>query len=175
MHARIVRGLGQGAAVLGDGAVGSPEAGGLFDGGLGTFYCSPAVANSTGVPGRILASGSAVASNNDVTLEAIDLPAMSFGFFLTSQTQNFVANPGGSQGNLCLGGGIGRYVGPGQILNSGATGTIALALDLTQTPTPTGLVTVQAGETWNFQAWHRDSVGGSATSNFTNAVSVVFQ
>jgi hypothetical protein len=76
---------------------------------------------------------------------------------------------------LCLGGGIGRYVGSGQIKNSGAGGAFQLALDLTQTPTPTGLVTVVAGDTWNFTAWHRDAVGGSVTSNFTDAVSITFQ
>ena len=86
-----------------------------------------------------------------------------------------MANPGGSDGNLCLGGSIGRYVGPGQIVNSGATGSFTLPLDLTQTPTPTGLVAIAAGETWNFQAWHRDAVGGFATSNFTDGLAVQFQ
>ncbi|MDG1984154.1 MAG: hypothetical protein P8M11_06290, partial [Planctomycetota bacterium] len=72
-------------------------------------------------------------------------------------------------------GAIGRYVGPGQIVNSGATGEVTLPLDLTQTPQPTGFVSVQPGETWNFQAWYRDSVGGSATSNFTDGLSITFQ
>ena len=82
--------------------------------------------------------------------------------------------PGGSQGNLCLGGAIGRYVGPGQIKNSGAAGTFDLVLDLASTPTPTGLVQVLPGDTWNFTAWYRDAVSGVATSNFTDAVSVTF-
>lgn len=56
---------------------------------------------------------------------------------------------GGSLGNLCLNGGIGRYVALGQLKNSGATGSFSLALDLTQTPTPMGLVSVAAGQTWN--------------------------
>ena len=103
------------------------------------------------------------------------MPLNSFGFFLTSATQGLIANPGGSQGNLCLGGSIGRYVGPGQIQNSGATGAISLAVDLTQHPTPTGLVSVQVGQTWNFTAWYRDVVGGSATSNFTDGYQILFQ
>jgi hypothetical protein len=98
-----------------------------------------------------------------------------FGYFLTSTTQGFVANPGGSMGNLCLAGSIGRYVGPGQIQNSGAAGAISLPLDLTQTPQPTGSVAIVAGQTWNFQAWYRDAVGGSATSNFTDGLSIGFQ
>jgi hypothetical protein len=93
---------------------------------------------------------------------------------LTSRTQGFVANPGGSQGNLCLGGSIGRYVGPGQVQNSGAGGAISLAVNLAQHPTPTGFVAVQIGETWNFTAWYRDTVGGVAVSNFANGLSIAF-
>jgi hypothetical protein len=143
-------------------------------GGPGTTYCSPAVPNSTGLPGEISAMGSVLAADNNLTLTASNLPLNSFGFFLTSTTQGFVPNPGGSQGNLCLGGSIGRYVGPGQIKNAGATGVISLVLDLTQTPQPMGFVSVNAGETWNYQAWTRDSVGGMATSNFTNGLEFMY-
>jgi len=151
------------------------EINGTPDGGLGTTYCTPAVANSTGNPATIEATGSLVVASNDVTLTADALPNNSFGFFLTSRTQGLVPNAGGSAGNLCLGGAIGRYVGPGQIQNSGMLGSFDLDLNLTQTPTPMGLVAVAAGDTWNYQAWYRDAVGGVATSNFTNAVSLTFQ
>ncbi|MEM8711604.1 MAG: hypothetical protein AAGG01_11675, partial [Planctomycetota bacterium] len=59
---------------------------------------------------------------------------LGFGFFVTSQTEGFAANPGGSAGNFCLGGAVGRYVGPGQILNSGSLSQIELTIDLTQVP-----------------------------------------
>jgi hypothetical protein len=146
-----------------------------FSGGgsLGTNYCT-AVANSTGSAASMSATGSASVAANSLTLQASSLPQNAFGFFLTSLTQGFVANPGGSQGNLCLSGSIGRYVGPGQVQNSGAGGAIALAVDLTQHPTPTGFVSVQVGETWNFTAWYRDAVGGSATSNFADGYEIVF-
>jgi hypothetical protein len=140
----------------------------------GTTYCSPATANSTGQSGSIVASGSQSASLGVLSLVASRLPTNSFGYFITSQTQGLVQQPGGSQGILCLSGGIGRYVGPGQIKNSGATGSFALALNLAETPQPTGFVTVTAGQTWNFQCWHRDSIGGAATSNFTDASAVMF-
>ena len=142
---------------------------------LGTTYCNPANNNSTGQPSEISASGSAVAADNDLTLEASNLPANVFGFFITSPTQGFVQNPGGSEGNLCIIGSIGRYVGPGQIQSSGPAGVITLALDLTMTPTPTGEVAVQAGETWNFQAWHRDAGPVGPSSNFTNGLQLDFQ
>ena len=140
----------------------------------GSNYCM-ANANSTGVSSSMGASGSNIVGNNDLVLEANDLPTSSFGFFLTSMTQGFVANPGGSEGNLCLGGAIGRYVGTGQIQNSGAAGAISLAIDNTQVPQPTGFVAVAAGETWSFQAWHRDSVMGVAVSNFTDGYEITFQ
>jgi len=102
------------------------------------------------------------------------MPLNAFGFFLASRTQGAVNQPGGSQGVLCLGGAIGRYVGPGQIKNSGATGSFSLAIDNTRLPTPTGPVAGVVGETWNFQAWYRDAVGGTATSNFTNGLAVTW-
>ncbi|MEZ6014996.1 MAG: L-type lectin-domain containing protein [Planctomycetota bacterium] len=140
---------------------------------LGVPYCS-AANNSTGGPGALAADGTSATAANNVTLRVSGLPNNAFGFFLTSRTQGFVMNPGGSSGNLCLGGAIGRYVGPGQIKNSGATGGFQLALNLTTTPTPTGIVQIVPGESWNFQAWHRDSASGSATSNFTNGLQIVF-
>ena len=163
------------------GSLGSPNGGGFdalmahYDNGVVvTRYCTPAISNSTGQPGSIGVMGTTSVANNNVTLAVTGLPPNSFGFFLTSRSQGLVIGPGGSQGNLCLGGAIGRYVGPGQIKNSGATGAFDLLLDLASTPTPTGLVQVLPGDTWKFTAWHRDAIFGAATSNFTDAVSVRF-
>jgi len=140
---------------------------------IGTNYCAAAV-NSTGSAASMSASGSAAVASNNLVLAAGNLPLNAFGFFLTSLAQGFIANPGGSQGNLCLSGSIGRYVGFGQVQNSGAAGAISLAVDLTQHPTPSGFVSVQVGETWNFTAWYRDSFGGSATSNFADGLEISF-
>ncbi len=140
---------------------------------IGTSFCI-AAPNSTGAAAVISAKGSAAAAVNDVVLEAGGLPPNAFGFFLTSRLRGFVANPAWSQGNLCLGGAIGRYVGSGQIQNSGGAGEIQLTIDLTMHPTPTGLVAVQPGETWNFTAWYRDAIGGSTTSNFTDGLEIPF-
>ncbi len=144
-------------------------------GQLGGNYCA-ANPNSTGQLGRILVSGTTYRVRNDIVLEAAQLSLNSTCFFVTSPTQGFVANAGGSAGNLCLGGAIGRFVGPGQVKNSGGTGTCSLTLNLSQQPTATGSVSVSAGQTWNFQAWHRDTLpAGGLTSNFTDAASVLFQ
>lgn len=140
---------------------------------LGTNYCT-GNPNSTGVVAAMSATGSASVAANNVVLRAASMPNNSFGYFLTSLTQGVTPNPGGSQGVLCIGGAIGRYVGPGQIQNSGLTGAISLAIDLTQHPTPSGFVSVAPGQTWNFTSWFRDVVGGSATSNFANGLTISF-
>ncbi|MEZ6016114.1 MAG: VCBS repeat-containing protein [Planctomycetota bacterium] len=138
---------------------------------LGTTYCA-SNPNSTGVAGVLSLTGSELRSLNALVMTATELPPSSFGFFLTSRTTNMVANPAGSQGVLCLGGSIGRYVGPGQIQFSGVVRRIRLRADLEDMPTPTGGVAATVGQTWHFQAWHRDTVSGAPTSNFTDAVSL---
>lgn len=139
---------------------------------LGTRYCSSAVPNSTGVPGSIEATGSLVVASNDLQLEASNLPLGAFGYFLTSRTQDFRPFPGGSQGILCLGDPIGRAVGS-VIFNTGMTGLGTATTDLTMMPQPSGPVQVLPGDTWNFQAWHRDA-NPTVTSNFTDAISITF-
>lgn len=140
---------------------------------LGLATCA-GVVNSTGVATALSATGSPLVVDNEVTLLASDMPLHSYGYFLTSLVPGFVPNAGGSQGNLCLGGSIGRYSGPGQVLSSGAAGMFQYSLDLSMHPTPTGPVQVAPGETWTFQVWHRDTVGGVATSNFSQGHRIVF-
>ncbi|MEM9379354.1 MAG: SBBP repeat-containing protein [Planctomycetota bacterium] len=137
-----------------------------------TRECHPAVANSTGLAGRIDGSGSNFVAASELRLSASGLPPHVMTVFLTSRTRDLVSGPGGSDGVLCLGGAVGRYVGAGQVQSSGSTGSAQLEIDLTQTPTPTGLVDVLAGDTWFFQAWYRD-VG--ASSNFTDSLSIAFR
>ncbi|MCP3914319.1 MAG: hypothetical protein GY711_02050 [bacterium] len=139
---------------------------------IGTPYCAVAVPNSTGLQGRIAAAGDTQVLLNDVVLTAGDLPPQRFGYFLASLDQAFVLQPGGSQGILCLGGTIARYAS--DVQSSGATGHFELALDLTTVPTLPPHA-VAAGETWSFQAWHRDVVGAQPTSNFTTGVAVTFR
>lgn len=139
----------------------------------GTNYCM-ATANSTGVAASISASGSNVAANNDLTLAASDLPINQFGFFLVSATQSFVPGLGGaSNGNLCLGGTIGRYNQAGQIFSTGSAGGFELPINLNTIPQGNVTAPTNAGQTWNFQAWFRDTVG--VESNLTDGLQVDFQ
>ncbi len=137
-------------------------------------YCSPAVMNSTGTDGKMSASGSSDIALGEVVLRADDLPPNAFGYFLNSSSRDFIISAG-NPAILCLGSPVGRFVGPGQVLNSGSAGTFSLPIDLAAIPQPTGTVAVQPGETWHFQAWHRDAVGGAATWNFTDGLSVMFR
>jgi hypothetical protein len=111
---------------------------------------------------------------NDLTLHAYELPPLAFGYFLNSDVQGFVPNVMNSVGNLCLGGDVGRFNRLGEVQNTGLDGAFELTIDLTNFPRPMGAVTVMAGETWNFQAWHRDLVI-LPTSNFTEGLSLTFE
>ena len=138
---------------------------------VGQNYCSPNAVNSTGLPGRLWATGSLSAAANALDLTAIMLPPNQFGVFLTSQSQGFTLNPGGSFGNLCLGSPIGRFAS--QIQNTGASGAFSIAVDLAAMPM-NPIVGVAPGESWSFQAWYRDN-DPTPTSNFTDAATVTFQ
>jgi len=140
---------------------------------LGTRYCSPAVINSTVQSGRLDLSGSAVVADNDLTLTGSFLPTSQFCYFVASQSQASIPNPGGSMGVLCLGSPIARF--KNQIQNTGATGSASIAVDLTNVPLPPAFgYAIQPGETWNWQLWYRDVLIGP-TSNFTDAISLTFQ
>ncbi len=134
---------------------------------LGTLYCTPPQPNSTGQKARLYAIGSRVVTDNKLELIATQLPQNQIALFLVSDTEAFVPGAGGGDGNLCLGGSIGRF---SQVLNSGTGSVVSVTVDLAQLPTdpPHSVV---AGETWRFQCWYRDS----STSNFTPGLRIKFK
>ncbi len=145
---------------------------------IGTNYC-PSTPNSTGVMTELTASGSDVALDDNVCLLATNLVPGAVGFFITSETQGFVMNPGGSNGNLCVVGEVGRFLqNIQQFKTADAAGTMSLDTSigewsLTNIPTavPPLFYSATAGMTTNFQLWHRD-IGGS---NFSNGLSISWQ
>ena len=137
---------------------------------IGANYCTANV-NSTGVPASIKALGSVFVGENDLSLKAIDMPAKQFGYFLASVKQGFFPNVGGGQGNLCLSGTIGRFTKQAQ--KAGDAGTFSIDVDLTDLPPPLQTM-VLPGDTWYFQAWHRDK-NPDTTSNLTDGVQIDFQ
>ncbi len=141
--------------------------------GIGSTICS-AQENESGGGAVITATGSPVATDNSLTLDIRDLPANTMGYFLTSSDATFLANPGGSAGDLCIASlSIGRYAGAVQ--TSDGAGAVSFPVDLTAIPGPTGPSSVMAGDTRFFQYWSRDTTGGNPTSNFSTAVSITFQ
>jgi hypothetical protein len=140
------------------------------DATVGTEYCTP-VANSTGVPARMFGTGSASLAANDLVLNVIDLPLSSFGYFSRGTAAANTLMAGGGMGTVCIGGTVARGVG-GAILNSGATGAVSLPANLTALPSAGGPVSATVGQTIWLQYWHRDSLGGMATSNLSNALQI---
>ena len=142
--------------------------------GVGSSFCA-AQPNSSGQASILSATGSSTLLDNLLTLHVEALPVGAFGFFVTSLEPNFVANPGGSTGDLCIASfTLGRY--DAMAMAADMTGAVSLAIDLTATPFPSGPIAVAPGETRYWQFWHRDSDAmGVATSNFSRALSVTFQ
>lgn len=153
-----------------DDVLGWVEVLGTPPGGIGTSYCGPAALNSTGAAAAMAMRGSTSAAINDLELMASDLPRLSIGYFVGSQSQGFAAAPGGSQGNLCLGGSIARFIDSAE--TAGADGEIRYHVDLASVPL-SPVVAVQAGESWSFQLWYRDA-NPQPTSNFTDGVELLF-
>jgi hypothetical protein len=138
---------------------------------VGAPFCNPANPTSLGAPAEIHAYGSDVAGGNPLAIVASGLPSSTVGYFLCSRTTGS-AMPPASQGVLCLGGNIGRISVPVLVVgpHGRAFGRFVDTLAIPGNP-PTA---ASAGQTWYFQAWFRDSIGGSATSNFTDAVAILF-
>lgn len=141
---------------------------------IGLNECGPAVVNSTGGPAESAALGSNVLGEQSLLLRVTSLPAQSFVLFLASETPAFVEGAGGSVGNLCLGGLVGRFTGPGEVQSSGAGGTAELAVRLGAMPQPKGPVPALAGQTCRFQSWNRDVLAGQTVSNFSDAIAVTW-
>ena len=138
------------------------------DDASGTQYCFGA-SNSTGDRAYMLAFGDRDRFSVQ-TLQARGMPINAFGFYLASTTQGLVPAAGGGQGTLCVLGSIGRF----GTFNSGSNGSDDFLLNPQAIEQPDGTASALSGQTWNFQVWHRDSVGGVPTSNFTNAVAIPF-
>ena len=132
-----------------------------------TNFCSTN-ANSSGAPASIAATGSPSISTGDLTLTVTDLPQNQFGFFLTSRETTFVPNFAGSDGNLCLGSPLYRWLDV--VYNTGTTNTVTRTTDLTDLPQG---VTIAPGETWSFQYWTRDN-NPTGTSNTSDAIAITF-
>ncbi|MEZ6005961.1 MAG: hypothetical protein R3F33_17490 [Planctomycetota bacterium] len=148
-------------------------------------WCDPMDANSTGFP-TVLAGSWTAPGGSNLHLRASSGPPDQFGYFLVGNEHSLQGVPI-SQGRLCLGTGAGailsRYNVVGTVMDSlgqfDATGTFVNLSGTSSTGTgfdvPMALPylagSIQAGQTWHFQLWHREDMG---QANFSNALSVNF-
>ena len=144
-------------------------------GGQVSTFCGPSVINSSGARARLGADGTAVLAVNGLVLRATDLPVGTWGYYLTSRSVSAPVTVTGARGFLCLGAPIGRFVGAGQIQNSGVAREIALTAGphfaARRRPASSPAL---SGESWSFQLWFRDASLQVPTSSFTEGVSVTF-
>ncbi len=139
----------------------------------GVNYCM-ANPNSTGAAATMSATGSAAIADNDLTLLTSSMPPNTFCAYMTSLSQGFSPNFGGSDGNLCLGGSIGLYSDPSDVQRTSLNGEASLTVDLLMLPTSSGgTVAAMAGQSWNFQAWFRDASLAGGGSNFSDGLSIL--
>jgi len=126
--------------------------------------------NSTTRAARVYAAGSASIARDRLTIGTAGLPPGALTILLVGGHLGFTPNPGGSQGDLCLGTPLGRFTSMAAAATT--AGRYSITLPLTQ-PLPGMTNGVQPGEIWFFQAWYRDS-NPAPTSNFSDAVGVTF-
>lgn len=134
--------------------------------------CS-ALANSTGLVGALTGRGDLAVAENECFMIASNLPPGQMALLAASTTSLFVPIAGtSSNGNACLGGNVGRFLQ--QVAPADPAGRVEFAVDLTSIPLGSGAAAVVPGDTWYFQAWHRDVVG-PAGNNFTRSLCVTFR
>lgn len=142
---------------------------------VGDLTCLQATGNSTGYRGKIRIFGELSLAADDVTLQAVDLPICVTGLFFTGRQSITPMAVPGSEGTLCVGGDLGRFDGPGQICTTGDTGSMELTISPLSLPSGSTFVSAVAGESWHFQAWHRDQRNGVPTSGFTSTRQLTWQ
>ena len=141
--------------------------------GFGDLYCTSAELNSTGSSATINAFGSITVADNDLTLIMGRLPVAQAGYIIAGPNPDMVLNPGGSSGTLCVGSPHARLTA--QVTGSGPNGIATVVVDTTMMPT-NPIQPIMAGQVWNFQFWYRDVLpNGQNTSNFSDAVAILFQ
>jgi hypothetical protein len=138
-----------------------------------TAACAPSAPNATGVGATLRVDGRGSAGAPHVfVVEGLQPNAMPGYLLLGSANVPPFPLPFGV-GSLCLGGTLGRFVQ--QVQTADAAGRQRFYVDTTALPTALGPVAVQAGTSWSFQTWYRDTdPTGGARSNTSTARVVRF-
>lgn len=137
-------------------------------GGCGTTNYCVAAPNSSGSGAMLSSSGDTSVSGNTFTLELIGAAPGQPGLFYYGP--NEVQIPFG-EGFRCVGGTTFRLNPP---QNADAFGDTSRLVDFTQAPACCGPGAISAGDTWKFQYWYRDPVGGGTGFNLSDGLSAIF-
>ncbi len=165
------------------------EAGGIPP--VGTAFCSPATANSTGAPtqlsGTWITGGGIGGGMSDLHLEVTDGVPNELGYILVGTSMSDPGIPV-SNGYLCIatggpfyrynvagttGNSVGVFDAAGVLQNFSNTSGVGSGFDVPDSISG-GVMVIVAGSTWHFQAWHRDTPAASGSSNFSHGLSVTF-
>jgi hypothetical protein len=132
-----------------------------------------ALANSTGAPADIDWTGSLHIDDDLFALTVSSAPPQQFGLFFYGPAEQ-ASPPMVGDGLLCVGaGGLGLFrLNPAAVTSD--TGSLARVIHFADPPTGSGPGQVDPGDTWHFQFWFRDPVGGPAGFNFSDALRVTF-
>lgn len=142
---------------------------------IGTGFCANQVPNSRGEFGMLQAFGDDSIAADRLILRADSLPPLVTTLLLGSPAVPTSGVPlANSAGVLCLAGPIGRFLAPGQVGSTLPDGARLVEVTVGALASPMGPVPAVAGESWSFQMWHRDTVGGVPTSNLTRGIQVRF-
>ena len=130
-------------------------------GPIGDSYCTAAV-NSTGSGAEIEANGSVSLASDNLDLTAGPVP---------NQPGLFFYGPGQTQ--VPFGNGFRCITGPFVRLPIVFASSSELFHDVDLGNLPSG-GQINPGDTWNFQAWYRDPMGGGAAFNLSDGVEITF-
>jgi len=133
---------------------------------MAVSYCL-AAGNTAGTQALMSSLGSPSIASNDFVLTVAGAPPLKPATFFYGASQALM--PLG-EGVLCLGWPVQR-VQP--LILTDQQGAAALPIDFTSAPFSSGPFAVAPHETWNFQLWYRDPLGGPAGFNFSDALEVL--
>lgn len=140
----------------------------------GQVYCdesqNPANAADIGIDGCDLSSPRLVGLSSG--------PPGQFAYLVIGSGGGSVHAPPGSEGDLCVVGGscLGRYAKDVGAIDANGTFSTDVSSSISGGPgfgIPTCGGSIQSGETWYFQYWHRQPLGQPST--FSSAMCVTFQ
>ncbi|MDE0913744.1 MAG: FG-GAP repeat protein [Planctomycetota bacterium] len=139
------------------------------------LYCTVGGGSSSNVTG-IGVSGCDLLS--PISIDLSNGPPSQFTYLLIGAGSSVVTNPAGAVGDLCVVGGLlSRYRLDLGAISAAGTFTTDISSSASGGPgfgiPSSGGASIQPGETWNFQYWHRNPAG--APSGFSEAVSVAFK